>query len=103
MSARSFELNGRRKRFGNVTVKRGCETTKVYLHGNLVCDINRQERYVKLSNCGWATRTTNTAINNVLSSLGSTARVYLVKGVTMLEYGTANRPLVNGESIIYGR
>jgi len=104
MSARNFDLNGTARRFGNVTIERLNGLTKVLLHGNNVVEIDHAKRLVKVSNCGWVTPTTHSAIKTALSQLPDTLEIQCVwsnKGTSMVHFADDNkpsRPLVNGET-----
>lgn len=67
---------------GNTMVSAEGNAVKVYLHGNLVADL--QETPAGWSGAvtfaGWPTRTTASRINAVLEGIGSTVRVGLNKG-----------------------
>jgi hypothetical protein len=100
MSARSFTLNKRRQ--GNITVERYDNFIEVYLHGNLVVkhDTLGDELYV--SNCGWGTPTTRTAINRYFSNAGIQAGVYQSKHEQFLQYGQEIVSLCkNGDSFTF--
>lgn len=107
MSARSFNLFGTAKRFGNVTIDRvaldgaphGVHIVSVKLHRNEVVVIDTIKGLVKVSNCGWVTPTTHKAINNALSQAGAPFSVYAKKGMTLLHDSRDNssKPLVNNE------
>ena len=61
MSARSFTLNKRRQR--NITVERDNTYIKVFLHGNLIVKHNVLDDEIFITDAGWKTNTTKTAIN----------------------------------------
>lgn len=76
MSAKSFELYGTRKRFGNVDVERTADGISVYLWGNRVFKLNALNSTITISSCGWQTPTTKTAINNALDQAGIKGGIY---------------------------
>ncbi len=80
MSARSFELFGTRKRFGNVTIEKDKDTVYVILHSTIVVEYNRRSGDIRLNNGGWYTVTTKTCINEALRQLKYPGRVYQEKG-----------------------
>lgn len=96
MSARKYDIN-KAKAYANVTVSRtvnndGESTTRVYLHGNLVLEINREKKAFRLDHCGWITPTTATAINTGLKQLRPDVSVFRKKGVMFVSFA-------NGEEI----
>lgn len=108
MSARTFDIFGTKKAFGNVHVEKLTDLknhrlTNVLLHGNLVASINHSTGWVMLSNCGWATPTTHTAINNALRQINAPLSVHMIKGVTMVRFNDqqTSKPLVNGEKFSF--
>lgn len=56
---------------GNTTVTTDSKgiKTRVYLHGNLVAEINHITKTAKLMSCGWKTYTTKSRLNRVLEAL----------------------------------
>ena len=99
MSAINFELFTNRKSFGNVQIVKTFNEISVLLHGNNVFTYNTKINTVKLSNCGWVTRTTHKAINNALGQIKAPVHVCQRKGETVLCFHKNNmqRPLVNDE------
>jgi hypothetical protein len=96
MSARSFELFGTKKRFGNVTIDRadisgtGLTYIGVILHKTRVVRLIFKDSVpvaVSLTNGGWPTPTTVTAINTALelAGLNGVLRAYNRRGCTFLD------------------
>ena len=67
---------------GNTVVTVEGNATKVYLHGNLIADLQMTPAgwVGAVTFAGWPTRTTASRINAVLSGIGSTVGVGLSKG-----------------------
>tara|TARA_R100001463_G_scaffold8400_1_gene25758 strand:- start:75 stop:422 length:348 start_codon:yes stop_codon:yes gene_type:complete len=54
-------------RSGNTEVEQfGANSCNVYLHGNLIAEINHLTKACKISNAGWATPTTKSRLNAIL-------------------------------------
>lgn len=64
----------------NITIIIEDNCIKVYLHGNQIAWLG--EYYMRLSDCGWATRTTTKRLNTVLIALGLPIKVIIRKGIT---------------------
>jgi len=71
MSARNFEIDSNRTRFGSVTVRRKQKLThqviEVELYSTTIVVANRKT--IKLNSGGWRTVTTKQAINRALRQL----------------------------------
>ena len=67
---------------GNTMVSAEGNAVKVYLHGNLIADLQETPAgwAGAVTFAGWPTRTTASRINAVLSGIGSTIGVGLNKG-----------------------
>lgn len=78
MSARKFEL--RPRKFGNIRVEANADLLEVRLHGNLIASVNMLAGWVRVSSCGWRTRTTATALNTLFKLLQSPMRVFSHRG-----------------------
>jgi hypothetical protein len=74
MSARSFVLGKRRQ--GNITVEESSGSRQVYLHGNKIVDHDLTKDEITISDCGWQTVTTKTALNRYFDNIGLRAYVY---------------------------
>lgn len=103
MSAKSFEMFGTKRRFGNVTVFEtdGVRTVRLHQTDIVVCDV---DGCVTLNSGGYKTMTTKTAINTALS------QVYGVSAPKVVQRrGVWSILLRNGQSvpfrdgIIFGR
>lgn len=46
-------------------------STRVYLHGNLICEIDHESSQRVFNTCGWATQTTRSRLN----ALGANVRI----------------------------
>lgn len=105
MSARKFDLN-KAKSYGNVTVARVVDAdgakTKVYLHGNLVFEHNRDTNAIRLDHCGWITATTATAINTALSQVRPDMRVFRKLGTMFISFANGDEQGVLIPSQWYG-
>lgn len=95
MSARSFEVFGTKRRFGNVTVQRDSMIgtfaqneggyIAVILHSTAVATlrgIGTENQTVTLSSGGWRTTTTKSCINNALRQVYDRGGLNLVPCVT---------------------
>lgn len=82
MSARSLNINLTRKQ-GNCSVETYSEPNCKYvkLHGNTIAFIDYNNKFVRISDCGWQTVTTKTALNRVLQQLGLPNRIYQKKHI----------------------
>ena len=85
MSARSFTLNKRRQR--NITVERDNTYIKVFLHGNLIVKHNVLDDEIFITDAGWKTNTTKTAINRYFNLINLNAGIYQSKFVWYLNLG----------------
>lgn len=85
MSARSFILGKRRQ--GNITVEQSSGSRKVYLHGNKIVDHDLVNDIITISDCGWQTATTKTAINRYFDNIGLRAGIYQQQFVWYLNVG----------------
>lgn len=70
------------KSFSNTVVSYDADTdtTEVRLHGNLIARIKKD--LVKLSDCGWSTRTTVGRLNTILTAIDLPIKVNVVNGIT---------------------
>lgn len=75
MSARSFEINGSKKSFGNVKIEKDGIFTRIRLHQTVVVELNTAKNTVTLNSGGWLTVTTKTAINNALRQIAGFEQV----------------------------
>jgi hypothetical protein len=105
MSARKYELT-KSKAFGNVTVNKCVDgdgaKTKVYLHGNLVLEINRDKKTFRLDHCGWITPTTATAINTGLKQFRPDVSVFRKKGEMFVLFANGEEVGSLNPNAVYG-
>lgn len=80
MSAKSFEINSTKNRFGTVTIIRNINCLSVQLHRTVVVFQDKTNDIVTLNTGGWHTVTTKTAMNEALRQLGVKAYVSQKKG-----------------------
>ena len=52
----------------NTVVNTNYERTKVYLHGNLIFELDRTTNEFKWDDCGWPTKTTQSRLNACLEA-----------------------------------
>lgn len=89
MSARNFEINGTKKRFGNVTIEREGIYTRVILHKTCVVELNNMSNIVTLNTGGWNTVTTKATINNAMKQIAGleSVQVFQRKGQWLVSVG----------------
>jgi len=85
---RSVDQKGRVKdricKLPNVEVFRHKNKVNWKLHDCIVASADKKKKMVKLSSCGWETKTTKDHMNGVLSELGTGKKVQQKKGVWYL-------------------
>lgn len=69
MSARNYDLNGKKKQ-GNITLVEDGEICEVRLHGHQVVRWNKLGDFVQFSHCGYITATTQATISRFLKIMG---------------------------------
>jgi hypothetical protein len=87
MSARRLDLNGPRRQ-GNVTIERkahpktGYAIVSVLLHGNEIMTIHYSPKghYFSMTDCGWQTVTTKTALNKALNQIRPDMGIFQKRG-----------------------
>lgn len=89
MSARTFDLNKARK-YGNIQIKNYSEHdglyTEVLLHGNRIMLINNVDKWFEMTDCGWQTATTKTALNTALKQFRPDVSIYQFKGQWVVKF-----------------
>lgn len=79
MSAKTFDISGNKKNFGNVKIKKTGLYTHVILHDTPVVSLNQLSNIVTLNSGGWKTPTTRTAINTALRQINGFEKVSVVQ------------------------
>ena len=100
MSARSLNLHGNRRQ-GNITIVRIAFHYDIFLHNNRIAHINYNTRQVTISDCGWNTTTTKTAINNVLRQLGLKSLIFQKKGIWYINVPSDMYMNATNETIVF--